>query len=632
MSRKQKNRVGVIGLGQIGSKISAGLRAAGFSVYVWNRSPKAEPNFLGSAIEVADLCDTIQLFVPDDAALDAVVRTITAALRPRHVILAHAAVSPTTARELGTIVESAGARYLDAPFAGSRADAEARQLVYYIGGDEAAIKDARPVLQATARSIVPVGAIGDASLLKLALQAYTAVTLEGIAEMLSLVRAGGVKPEALLDAIEADPSRSPFVSAKLASMVKGNFEGGVPVRHLYRDLQLALKAAGTNPHLPATGAVAGLLFGAMKRGWAASDGAILSRVFEPDPPPVEIARKEEPVAAEIPPPAEPPVVEPAKLEEQSAEPPDDGAGEVIIINASHVSVAKTETPPAPPVEAAPAGENKIPVRRGMIPETHGGGSSILPRRGLELIHTTPVVVGIPKSATGRVPLSSPPPPPGAPATAMPNAPTVPPKPAERPIPWPTAPATPLRPAAGMTPGPGGFTRLSPTASVPIPPFPAASPASPNLTGGSPHRLARRLSDTTTNLQALLQSALGSGKPPAAAPSTTPTNSAIPTPVPPDLIGPAAPEKFAVRPIEEVVTPNPVPESASTIDEIPLEAIETEVLPPDPSDPVIAPVVPGDIRPTQRVPIRPNVRVDSSTGSRLIREQKAKNWLERLMGG
>ena len=313
MSRKQKNRVGVIGLGQVGSKVSAGLRSAGFSVYVWNRSPKAEPNFLGSAIEVADLCDTIQLFVPDDAALDAVIRTITAALRPRHVIIASTTVTPSTARELGAIVESAGARYVDAPFAGSRADAEARQLVYYVGGSESAVKDARPVLQATSRSIVPVGAIGDASLLKLSLQMLTAVTLEGLAETLSFVRAGGVKPEALLDALEEDPTRSAFLSEKLSAMVKENFDGGTPIRHLFRDLQLALKLAGSNPPVPATGVVAGLLFGAMKRGWATSDGAIISRAFEPEAAPAPPAAKTEPVAIQP-----TPAAEAAEVEAESA--------------------------------------------------------------------------------------------------------------------------------------------------------------------------------------------------------------------------------------------------------------------------------------------------------------------------
>ena len=54
MFGKQKINVGVIGLGIIGSPVAAHLRAAGFAVSVWNRTPKPEPNFLGSPAEVAE--------------------------------------------------------------------------------------------------------------------------------------------------------------------------------------------------------------------------------------------------------------------------------------------------------------------------------------------------------------------------------------------------------------------------------------------------------------------------------------------------------------------------------------------------------------------------------------------------
>ena len=68
MARKTKN-VGLIGLGIIGSRIAAVLRKRGFQVFVWNRTPRLEQNFVGSPGEVAELCDLVQLFVADDEAL-----------------------------------------------------------------------------------------------------------------------------------------------------------------------------------------------------------------------------------------------------------------------------------------------------------------------------------------------------------------------------------------------------------------------------------------------------------------------------------------------------------------------------------------------------------------------------------
>ena len=68
--RKSRKNVGLIGLGIIGSRVAAGLRASGYHVFVWNRSPRPIPNFLGSPIEVAEMCEVIQLFVADAAADD----------------------------------------------------------------------------------------------------------------------------------------------------------------------------------------------------------------------------------------------------------------------------------------------------------------------------------------------------------------------------------------------------------------------------------------------------------------------------------------------------------------------------------------------------------------------------------
>ena len=192
--RKTRTKVGVIGLGIIGSRVAANLRGAGHQVYVWSRSPHSAPNFLGSVVEVADLCDVIQIFVSDDDALLEVVRTIAAALAPRHLLIAHATVAPATTRQAASIVESQGARYLDAPFTGSKSAAQNKQLTYYVGGDETVLEEARPVLAATSKKILHVGKVGDATVLKIVTNMLTATTVQTLAEMLALVRAGGHRP------------------------------------------------------------------------------------------------------------------------------------------------------------------------------------------------------------------------------------------------------------------------------------------------------------------------------------------------------------------------------------------------------------------------------------------------------
>ena len=83
-SRTRKN-IGVLGLGIIGQRVVNNLREHGFHVFVWNRTPRPVPNFVGSPAEVAELCDYIQIFVADDDALLAMMQRMTPNLTANHI-------------------------------------------------------------------------------------------------------------------------------------------------------------------------------------------------------------------------------------------------------------------------------------------------------------------------------------------------------------------------------------------------------------------------------------------------------------------------------------------------------------------------------------------------------------------
>src|SRR3954447_9093042 len=118
MRRKTRKNVGVIGLGIIGSRAAAGLRGAGVHTFVWNRTAKPVPNFLGSPSEVAACCDIIQLFVGDALAVMEVLNAISEKLTPAHIIICSATIGPEATMEAARFVEGRGARFLDAPFTG----------------------------------------------------------------------------------------------------------------------------------------------------------------------------------------------------------------------------------------------------------------------------------------------------------------------------------------------------------------------------------------------------------------------------------------------------------------------------------------------------------------------------------
>src|ERR1700728_2133204 len=109
MPKKSRKNVGLIGLGIIGSRVANAIRAAGFHVYVWNRTPRAAPNFLASPKQVAELCDVIQLFVADAQALFSVLDSMSDALTPSHIVICNSTVGPEATLDAARLVQERGA-------------------------------------------------------------------------------------------------------------------------------------------------------------------------------------------------------------------------------------------------------------------------------------------------------------------------------------------------------------------------------------------------------------------------------------------------------------------------------------------------------------------------------------------
>jgi 3-hydroxyisobutyrate dehydrogenase-like beta-hydroxyacid dehydrogenase len=240
MFGKKPIRVGVLGLGIIGSRVAGHLRAAGFSVPVWNRTPKAEPNFLGSPAEVAQASDILQIFVADPRAVFEVLDAIGDALTPRHTVVCSSTIGRTAVLEAAQRVEARGARFLDAPFTGTKGAADKAQLVYFIGGDDETFQIAKPVLEASSKAIVKIGEIGQAALVKVVTNVLTAATIQTLAETLATVKAAGIDPAVMTAALEHHGIRSSLIDLKLPKMLAGDYEPHFSLKHMLKDVQFGL--------------------------------------------------------------------------------------------------------------------------------------------------------------------------------------------------------------------------------------------------------------------------------------------------------------------------------------------------------------------------------------------------------
>ena len=243
MASNKIKKVGVLGLGIIGSRVAENLRKAHFDVFVWSRSVRPTPGFLASPAEVADVAQVIQIFVRDDEALAEAMDGMAAHLRPDHIILNHSTVSPAAALAAAKVCEKAGAGFLDAPFTGSKNAAAGGKLVYYIGGDDKLLEQVRPVLEASSVKIMPLGGVGDATVLKIATNLVTAVIVEALAEAVAITRSKGIPAEKLLEALEANANYSTLIGMKLPTIISGNFEPHFSLRNMLKDTRFALNLA-----------------------------------------------------------------------------------------------------------------------------------------------------------------------------------------------------------------------------------------------------------------------------------------------------------------------------------------------------------------------------------------------------
>lgn len=302
MFSRKSDRVGVIGLGIIGSGIAAHLLRSGFTVRAWSRSPKPVPGFLPSAADVARQSDVIQIFVSDGAALLETVRALRPALDSRHVVTAHPTVDPSAMVDAAAIVTERGAAFLEAPFTGSKLAAAEGKLVYYTGGPAQALERARKVLAASSKDILHAGAVGKASVLKIATNMITAATVQALAEALALVKASGLDPRMLAKGLENNAARSGAVDLKLPKMLAADYSPHFALRHMFKDASLAAALANmTHIDIPLTSANAAILLAAIERGWGDDDFCATFRNYFESP----LVPKEPEGAAEDPPPPSP---------------------------------------------------------------------------------------------------------------------------------------------------------------------------------------------------------------------------------------------------------------------------------------------------------------------------------------
>jgi 3-hydroxyisobutyrate dehydrogenase len=255
-------RVAVLGTGIMGSAMARNLLAAGLPTTVWDRSGAA-PGLVEAGVAAAPSAasavrdaDVVITMLPTSDATNSVIFDGG---------VAEAFHDGAVWAQMGTLGEAGTAdivgrlgrlrpdvMFVDAPVSGSKGPAEQGKLLILASGPAQAEKITEPVFSAIGRRTLWLGEAGQGSRMKLVVNAYMSILIEGVAEALELAAELNIDPGKLAEAIEGGPLDAPIADAKLHKMERGDYAPEFPLEWALKDVDLALSAAtGSLPLLTA---------------------------------------------------------------------------------------------------------------------------------------------------------------------------------------------------------------------------------------------------------------------------------------------------------------------------------------------------------------------------------------------
>ena len=285
-------RVGFIGLGIMGSRMAANLRAAGYELTVFNRTRERAETFASEhGADVADTpaavgaaSDVVITMVVDGPQVEAVLLGddgVLAGAAEGTLCVDMSTIAPAKTRAIGAALDERGIGFVDAPVTGSSPKAEDGTLTIMAGGTDDAFARAQPLFAVLGEVVVHVGKLGQGQTVKLINNAVAASNASTLAQALIVGKATGVDLDALVRVMGAGSGGSAMLGLKAGPMREHDYTTLFKLEHMLKDVRLCLEegqAAGVP--FPAAAHTREVLTAGMGRGLGAQDFAALVEVLE----------------------------------------------------------------------------------------------------------------------------------------------------------------------------------------------------------------------------------------------------------------------------------------------------------------------------------------------------------------
>lgn len=247
-----RDKIGFIGLGNMGWPMACHLQDSGAEMVVWNRSEArsleaaergmlvaTDPAALAEAVGDGIICFNLT----HSHVVEGLVETILPSVAAGACVIDFGTTGYNETLGFAAAMEERGAFWIDAPVSGGQVGAEAGNLTIMVGGADEPFARVLPVMKVVGEKVTHLGRSGSGQVTKLANQLIVAQTIDAVAQALRMAELAGVDPALVREALCGGFAESRILELHGERMVSRNFEPGGRSELQLKDVKLMAELA-----------------------------------------------------------------------------------------------------------------------------------------------------------------------------------------------------------------------------------------------------------------------------------------------------------------------------------------------------------------------------------------------------
>ena len=253
---KRTARIGFIGLGLMGSRLTRRLHSSGWNVQAWNRSPGPAKSLARDGVVISS--SVAKLVADSEVVLSSLANDVAvhsvyfdsggvfSSAKPGTIILEMSTISPELSRLLHQEASVRGVDLLDLAVSGSTPAVEAGTITLLAGGDQNIFNKCTSIYESIAKQWFLIGPGSSGILMKLVVNLLLGVDMQAIAEAVSLGEHLRIDRNVLLDVLSKTTVIPPAFVGKVKKIKDNDYSPEFPLRLMSKDMDLVMEAAKTS--------------------------------------------------------------------------------------------------------------------------------------------------------------------------------------------------------------------------------------------------------------------------------------------------------------------------------------------------------------------------------------------------